>query len=69
MGFLTVKNLITFKLMTTKTRILQNLMTIPDYAKDKGVSTVTVYNWINDKKIETVSLYGKTLVDISTLKK
>lgn len=55
--------------MVKKTRILQNLMTIPDYAKDKGVSVVTVYAWIKDKKVDTVTLYGKTLVDISTLKK
>lgn len=54
--------------MKSKIRVLQNLMTIPDYAKEKGITIQTVYNWIKDKRIETVEMYGKVLVDISTLK-
>lgn len=32
------------------------------YAELKGVTLQTVYNWINDNKVKTTKLMGKTLV-------
>lgn len=43
-------------------------MSIPDYAREKNVTIATVYNWINSNRIETTEVFGKKLVDISTLK-
>lgn len=59
---------LTLNKMEKRARSLKNLMTIPDYAKDKGVTTVTVYNWIKEKRIQTVEIFGKKLVDISTFR-
>lgn len=54
--------------MKTKTRVLQNLMTIGDYAKDKGVTIQTIYNWVKEGRVKTVNLYGKSLIDITTFR-
>lgn len=48
---------------------IANLMTITDYAKHRGVTRQTVYNWINDKKIKTVDLLGKQYIDKSSASK
>lgn len=45
---------------------VSNLMTAQDYAKLKGVTRKTVYNWIDTNKIQQVSFLGKNWVDIST---
>jgi len=39
-------------------------LTIPEYAKDKGVTIQTVYNWIADKKVETKKLMNSTLIKL-----
>lgn len=42
---------------------IQNLVTIEDYALIVDKTTRTVYNWINEKRIATHEMFGKTLID------
>ena len=37
---------------------------IKDYAKIKGVTIQTVYNWIKDKTVNERKLMGKTLIEL-----
>jgi acyl dehydratase len=37
---------------------------IKDYAKAKGVTIQTVYNWIKDKAVNERKLMGKTLIEL-----
>ena len=37
---------------------------IKDYAKVKGVTIQTVYNWIKDKAVNERKLMGKTLIEL-----
>lgn len=37
---------------------------IKDYAKSKGVTIQTVYNWIKDKTVKERKLMGKTLIEL-----
>ena len=37
---------------------------IKDYAKLKGKTLQTVYNWISDNKVETKKILGKTLIKL-----
>jgi len=45
---------------------IQNLVTKPNYAVERGISLQTVYNWIKDGKIKTVEFMGHEYVDRST---
>jgi excisionase family DNA binding protein len=45
---------------------ISNLITISDYAKLRGVTRQTIYNWIAEKNIKTVDLLGKQYIDKST---
>ena len=45
-----------------------NLKTVVDYAKFKGVTRQTVYNWIKEGDLKQVSFLGKSFVDVSTKK-
>jgi len=38
--------------------------TIKDYAKLKGVTIQTVYNWIKDKSVKTKTLLNQTLIEV-----
>ena len=48
---------------------ISNLITISDYAKLRGVTRQTIYNWITEKNIKTVDLLGKQYIDKSTASK
>lgn len=37
---------------------------ITDYAKDKGKSVQTIYNWIKDGIVKSRKLMGKTLIQL-----
>lgn len=36
--------------------------TIPEYAKMKGVSVQTIYQWIKDGKVSTKKILGKKVI-------
>lgn len=55
--------------MKRKTYLLQSLISIDDFAKEKNVTKQTVYNWIKDKKVVTIELYGKNLIDRTSYNK
>jgi len=40
------------------------LKTIPEYARERGVTVQTVYNWIKDGKLKTKTILGKKLIVI-----
>lgn len=42
---------------------IQDLMTVEDFARHKGVTPRTVYNWIKENIVKTHEMFGKTLVD------
>lgn len=46
----------------------KNLMSINDFAKLKGVTRQTVYNWIEDKKVQKIEFLTKQFIDKSTFK-
>lgn len=48
---------------------IANLVTITEYAKLRGITRQTVYNWIDEKNLKTVNLLGKQYVDKSSAKK
>ena len=39
-------------------------LTIPEYAKEKGVTIQSVYNWISDKKVETRKVMNMTVIKL-----
>ena len=43
---------------------IRRLKTVENYAKDFGVSKPTVYKMIDDKKLNTVKIDGKTFVKL-----
>jgi hypothetical protein len=49
-------------LNTEKTKI-QDLVTIEEYSLIIGKTARTVYNWINEKRLITHNLFGKTLIN------
>lgn len=53
-------------LKVLKTTIIQNLVTKPNYAAERGVSLQTVYNWIKEGKVKTVIFMGHEYIDRST---
>lgn len=53
-------------LKSIKPVVIQNLITKPNYAIERGVSLQTVYNWIKDGKVKTVEFMGHEYVDRST---
>lgn len=42
---------------------IQDLVTIDDYAILMGKTRQTVYNWINEKRLFTYEMFGKTLLN------
>lgn len=42
--------------------MLDGYMTINDFAKKKGVTRRTVYNWISSGKLDTKVILGHTIV-------
>ena len=42
----------------------EQYMTLHEYAKEKGVTIQTVYNHINDKKVETKKLMNMILIKL-----
>lgn len=42
---------------------LENLTNVKDYAKSMGVTTQTVYNWINSGRVKTVSVLCVEFID------
>lgn len=36
--------------------------TIPEYARHKGVTVQTVYNWIKENKVKTTRILGKKVI-------
>lgn len=49
-----------------KTIKIQNLVTKPNYAIERGVTIQTVYNWIKEGKIKTIEFMGVEFLDRST---
>lgn len=49
-----------------RTVILQNLVTKPNYAIERGVSLQTVYNWIKEGRIKVIEFMGHEYVDRTT---
>lgn len=47
---------------------IQNLMTVDEFAKFKGVTIQTVYNWLKETKVKQVDFKGKKFIDKSTFK-
>jgi len=39
-------------------------MSIAEYAKEKGVTIQTVYNWIKEKRITVKKLMDKQLIEV-----
>ena len=39
-------------------------MDIAEYAKAKGVTIQTVYNWIKEKRITVKKLFNKQLIEV-----
>jgi hypothetical protein len=50
---------------TTKEKLppIQNLVTIDEYAVLVDKTKRTIYNWINEKRLITHNLFGKTLIN------
>lgn len=48
--------------------IIQNLLSVEDFAKLKGVTPQTVYNWIKEGRVKRVEFLKKAFVDKSTYK-
>jgi hypothetical protein len=42
----------------------EQYMTIHEYAAEKMVTIQTIYNWINEKKVQTKKFMGLTLVKL-----
>jgi hypothetical protein len=42
----------------------KNYLEIKDYAKSKGVTIQTIYNWIKEKKVKERRLMGKILIEL-----
>ena len=42
----------------------EQYLTLHEYAKEKSVTIQTVYNWINEKKVETRKLMNMTLIKL-----
>ena len=42
----------------------EQYLTLHEYSKEKQVTLQTVYNWINDKKLETRKLMNMTLIKL-----
>lgn len=38
--------------------------TIKEYAKSKGITIQTVYNWIKEDRVKTKTLLNQTLIEI-----
>jgi hypothetical protein len=47
---------------------IQNLVTKPNYAVERGVSLQTIYNWIKEGRIKTVEFMGHEYIDRSTFR-
>lgn len=45
---------------------IQNMVTKPNYAKERGVTLQTVYNWIKEGKVKVVHFMGHDFIDRST---
>lgn len=45
-----------------------NLYSIPDYARIQGKTIQTIYNWLKEGKVKTVTFLGKEFIDKSTYK-
>lgn len=45
-----------------------DLISVSDYAKSRGISRQTVYNWISEKKIKAEDVAGVMFVIISSTK-
>lgn len=43
-------------------------MTVEEFAKFKGVTIQTVYNWLKDNRVKQVDFKGKKFIDKSTYK-
>lgn len=43
---------------------LSKVLTIQGYAERKGITRQTVYNWIKEKKIETIKLGNQQFVKV-----
>lgn len=46
----------------------RNLLDIKDFARERGVTIQTVYTWIKEKRVTTVEIFGKKVIDRSTFK-
>jgi len=53
-------------LKEVKKVVIQNLITKPFYAVERGVTLQTVYNWIKEGKVKTVQFMGHEYIDRST---
>lgn len=42
----------------------EQYLTLHEYAKEKMVTIQTVYNWINDKKVDTKKMMNMTLIKL-----
>lgn len=42
----------------------EQYLTLHEYSKEKQVTLQTVYNWINNKKVETRKLMNMTLIKL-----
>lgn len=47
---------------------IQNLVTKPNYATERGVSLQTIYNWIKDGKVKVIEFMGHEYIDRSTFR-
>ena len=54
--------------MTENKVVIQNIIGVEDYAKSKGVTIQTVYNWLKAGKVKKVQFMGKYFIDKSTYK-
>jgi len=43
-----------------------NLFTVADYARLQGKTVQTIYNWLKEGKVKTVTFLGREFVDKST---
>lgn len=56
----------TENLKEAKPTLIKNLATKSEFAKERGVSLQTVYNWIKDKRLKEVQFMGHKFIDRST---
>jgi hypothetical protein len=42
----------------------KHYLNIEDYAKEKGKTIQTIYNWVKDKKVKTRYILGKLYIQL-----